>query len=126
MKKQDKIIQAWGSHWEKVKEFVDDNGFCHKRKKIMFDEIKSDIALVMDHPNYVYPFRPKSIVGIENNNDWRLMEDFDSEDDDYFLFLRYVEGEGEPPIFTSPSSCDFEVGYFTHYRYIDIFNPPIY
>lgn len=70
--------------------------------------------------------RPKSLSGIENNNGWNLMKDFDGDDRDYFLFLRYSEGDGEPPIFTSVLSDDFQIGYFTHWRKIDISKPPIY
>jgi len=56
MTKQEKIQEAYGTHWETVKDYVDDNGFCHKRKKIMFDVIEKEIELVKDHQNYLYPF----------------------------------------------------------------------
>lgn len=38
MTKQEAIQKAYGEHWEKVKEFVDENGFCHERKNIGFYE----------------------------------------------------------------------------------------
>lgn len=63
---------------------------------------------------------------MENNNGWNSIEDLDIDDDEYVLFLRYYEGEGEPPIFTCPLGEDFQIGYFTHWKRIDFEKPPLF
>ena len=82
MTKQEKIQEAYGQHWETVKEFVDDNGWIrhylgtpliflqyHADNKYLFDnkvENKPDMFLVF--------IRPKSLLGIEDNNGWIKIE----------------------------------------------------
>lgn len=70
-------------------------------------------------------YRPKSLEGIEDNNGWELIDDLDIEDNEHVLFLRMTEG-GEAPIFTCPAGEDFQIGYFTHWKRIDISKPPLF
>ena len=70
MTKAEKIKEAYGTYWEAAKDYVDENGWCSVRKKIMFDELKVNLEI---HTNGYY-HRPKSIEGIENNNGWIKIE----------------------------------------------------
>lgn len=76
--KQKAIEVAYGIHWNKVKDFVDENGWFnngHQEDRFYFTfgnnkigfEYKDDILL-----------RPKSLSGIETNNNWISIN---SEDD---------------------------------------------
>lgn len=132
MSKKEKIKSAFGKSWDlltysmqehilNVHHWVDrsQNRMNLSPKDLGFDE-KTECEV---HCEF---WRPIQLKGLENNNGWNLMEDFDGEDEEYFLFLRYSEHDGEPPIFTSVLSDDFEIGYFTHWKRIDFLNPPIY
>jgi len=70
MTKEVAIQKAYGEHWETVKDYVDINGWCSVRKKIMFDEISVNIEMQKDG----YYWRPKILQGIENNNGWTKIE----------------------------------------------------
>jgi len=72
-KKQKAIELAYGIYWEKVKDFVDENGWFdngHQEDRFYFTfgnnkidfEYKKDTSL-----------RPKSLSGIENNNNWTVV-----------------------------------------------------
>jgi hypothetical protein len=100
MKKQDKIIAAYGKHWEAVKDFVDENGCCcaidysitgvetknHPSLNEMGIFQKDSFADTWyNSKQYKHFWRPQSLEGIEENNGWNLMEDFDGNDEDYFF-----------------------------------------
>lgn len=130
--KQQAIQEAYGEYWETVKDYVDENGFCHKRKKVAFDEMKKQIDMVSDHPNYLYPFRPKSLQGIENNRGWIRIEsedDLPKEDGLYitgFLSLDNVFTEHKFKHTPKQLRDGFWAKCVTHYQPYKKPKPPIY
>ena len=123
MKTKEEVIKAaYGNYSDIALEICDVNGWINignyysyfpqdKEQKKFFNELMA---------------RPKSLQGIEDNNGWNSMDDPSFEDGEYILFLRFIDGEGEPPIFTSTLSDDFQIGYFTHWKRINYEKPPIY
>lgn len=78
MTKQEKIIEAWGEHYETVKSYLDEDGWCIDKGHKLFD-----IHGIYDnHVDYDFVFsgewelsrvecyRPKSLQGISTNNGW--------------------------------------------------------
>lgn len=126
MTKEEKIQEAWSevqSHInsEGVPNYNDDGWAKYGSKQ------KSEYFKALEEKQWLgyFFYRPKSLEGIEDNNGWDLIEDLDIEENEYVLFLRMTEG-GEPPIFTSLLSEDFQIGYFTHWKRIDISKPPLF
>lgn len=87
--KQKAIEAAYGIHWEKVKDYVDENGWIVKRRYNPFSEnLEIDRTEMLDlenifeyktfHAGNEISVRPKSLSGIETNNNWISIH---SEDD---------------------------------------------
>jgi hypothetical protein len=129
MTKQEKIKEEWvkiygEDKYDKIKYAIKDNGYIDC---IRNPEISKIISTVKREIYWgTTDYMPKSLKGIHINNGWKLIEDLDIEDDEYVLFLRYYEGEGEPPIFTCLLGEDFQIGYFTHWKRIDFEKPPLF
>lgn len=71
MTKQEVIKNAYGEHWETVKDYVDENGWFELKKVVgTFWETKLELDII-ESPRRV---RPKSLQGIENNNGWIKIE----------------------------------------------------
>ncbi|MCT3693471.1 hypothetical protein HZQ92_18035, partial [Elizabethkingia anophelis] len=74
------IKAAYGEYWDKVKDYVNKNGWCDF--KSVFGDIDNGKGLegieleTMDNydPKYCYWKRPKSLSGIENNRGWTRIE----------------------------------------------------
>ena len=111
MTKEEVIKEAYGKYWEQVKGFVDENG------------------------RFLKYFRPISLDGIENNNGWIKIE---SEEDlpkktIYYNVLRNrmfqnARYAGNNRWFTQGRDYPLttEKSEITHYRIIEIPEPPIY
>ena len=126
--KQEAIKNVYGECWEKVKGYVDENGWIDNSiPKFTFGQLKN---LDLEYKNDVF-FRPKSLQGIENNNGWIKIEsekDLPKESGLYFG-KDYEFG-------TDMTFFDFETkewedssGYLlniTHYQPIEKPKPPIY
>jgi hypothetical protein len=139
MTKQEIIKEAYGTHYDEVSSFIDENGWCVQIDYSTDKELKNHRSLneigftqnddLLDFGYFSnenkHKWRPKTLDGLEDNNGWRLIDELDVEENEYVLFLRMTEG-GEVPIFTSPLSCDFSIGYFTHWKRIDISKPPLF
>ena len=119
--KQQLIKEAYGKYFEQVEPYIDCNGWCKYHWQIVHNDMLETMCRTKPNERW----RPVSLKGIENNNGWELIEDLDIEENEYVLFLRMTEG-GEPPIFTSLLSEDFQKDYFTHWKRIDISKPPLY
>lgn len=125
MTKEERIQESYGKYWEGLS--IPAKNCALKHNGYIGPIISNLGEIPRDFVTYDnLGFRPISLIGIENNNGWNLIEDLDIEDNEYVLFLRHYEGEGEPPIFTSPLSEDFEDGYFTHWKRIDISKSPLF
>lgn len=123
MKKQEVIKKAYGKSYDALKDYINENGFvdCVKNRKIslvpFFDVTEIEFNGHLS--------RPKSLKGIENNNGWKLIDELNVYDNEHVLFLRMTEG-GEAPIFTCIAGEDFQIGYFTHWKRVDISKPPLF
>ena len=126
--KQEAIKNAYGEYWEKVKDYVDNNGYIDNSiPKFTFGQVKN---LDLEYKNDVL-FRPKSLQGIENNNGWIKIE---SEKDLPKVSGLYFGKDYE--FGTDMMYFDFETkkwedsnGYLqnvTHYQPIKKSKPPIY
>lgn len=74
--KQEAIKKAYCNNWDKVKDYVDENGWIFWSDKNPIGIYNNRyLEYKEDNPNY---WRPKSLQGIENNTGWIKIE---SEDD---------------------------------------------
>lgn len=125
--KQKAIREAYGEHWETVKQHVDENGYLHHPKggEVTFDPF---IGFMDEHQIYD-AYRPKSIAGIEDNNGWITIEyelDLPKETKSYHVV--YKDGSIIQHHFSISSDFDriLFLEEFTHWQEIQIPNPPIY
>jgi hypothetical protein len=75
MTKEEVIKAAYGEHWQNVKAFVDENGWCKwdysnnsSPSRFGLKEAQYEIADIKKGQHYIW--RPISLSGIENNNGW--------------------------------------------------------
>lgn len=82
--KEKAIREAYGEHWDKLQDFVDDNGYIYEDdakdiiwEKVVNGRIHSRIyhieVDIIDRGCYD-DMRPKSLQGIETNNGWTRIE----------------------------------------------------
>lgn len=128
MTKQEKIKEAYGECWEKVKNNVTENGwidtrfFSLKDSGIKYIQSKSHEGLTL-----VFSHRPLSLQGIENNNGWTKIE---SENDlpkksGHYWVKRGNEICTNYIIYPESYSLAF-IKHLTHYQPIQKPEPPIY
>jgi len=125
MTKQEAIQNAYGEHWETIKNYVDKNGWldgkpCDKDLSRVYNNLFDSCNRQFD------TIRPKTLQGIENNNGWIKIE---SEDDlpkeygsDYWVVydnkIRQLNRNYNNEIFWKEN--------VTHYQPIIKPQPPIY
>lgn len=73
MTKQELIKQAYGEYWDKVKDFVNENGWCDVSMYSMIKNIKPEFSEIENEIGQ-FDMRPISLKGIENNNGWIKIE----------------------------------------------------
>ncbi len=97
--KEQKIKEAYGKHWENIKDFVDENGWIDNTYQGHYKPSKGinyktlniedcDVETKANTNNYYW--RHKSLQGIENNNGWVKIEsenDLPKKDCDVFVFI---------------------------------------
>ena len=138
MTKEEKIQEAYGEHWQYVKDHVDKNGWVNAYQWLggcgntrIYHEMKDIELHCLDsyHRDYCYRFIPKSLQGIEENNGWIKIE---SEDDlpKCNSHQNYMVCENGIPK-DYPVSCQllheaYKLVRLTHYQPITIAEKPIY
>jgi hypothetical protein len=125
MTKQEKIREAYGEHFETVKDYVDENGWCNA----YFSGAGLFQHDVIFKKGLIEKWRPKSLAGIEDNNGWIKIESDNfpklankmSEIENYFV----LTNENEIQIAPNINFWYWRIHY-THYQ--PIFKPkkPIY
>ena len=101
MTKQEKIQEAYGEHWDKVKDFVDKNGWVEftwtgreswRGVSHSFLNISDELIDRADHYGTGnYKWRLKSLNGLENNNGWiKIESEADLPKKEYETFLIYT------------------------------------
>ena len=135
MKSKEEVIkEAYGAHWETVKDFVDENGWC---KYFNFDRVETGIEPILElYIEQIRPYsnwRPKSLQGIETNNGWISInseKDLPSDKIDCHFFTKedneYI-GKYHPIIFEFRSAhlC-YGLDFVTHYAPIEKKQPPLH
>jgi hypothetical protein len=136
MTKLEKIKEAYGISWDLCKDYIDENGYCvvfkdsdqnykgiaGNQTHFKEDEIEGG---QMTHSVYGsgISFRPKSLSGIETNNDWQKIE---SEDDlpkeEGFYLFNHKDGETYQFMYCP----GFKMTLCTHWKPIVKDLPPIY
>jgi hypothetical protein len=126
MTKLEKIQEAYGEHWETVKNYIDENGNFSKVDLLISGLKYYELSSISFNHNDT-TFRPKSLQGIENNNGWIKIE---SEDDlpkklgEFdFMYEDRIIRMGFNPKFEDLKNC---TKVYTHYRPIEKPQPPIY
>ncbi|MCT4330937.1 hypothetical protein HZP13_14555 [Elizabethkingia anophelis] len=140
--KEQAIKAAYGEHWEKVKNYVEDNGWielysynCYT--DTVYTDLTEDLPFLKElgyerkyfnngHTHYV---RPKSLFGIETNRGWTRIE---SEDDlpkgnGFAGFLLATVDKVSSNVYNYKEvEFYFNSGIYTHYQPIETPKPPIF
>jgi len=133
MTKEEKIKEAYGNHIIFFKYFIDDDGWLDKLK-IGIENIMLIIQLTNEiqcesQINDSHKIRPKSLSGIENNNGWIKINDFNDLPigwTDCFIFT--ISGEvKQANLNNDRNSFIYTIEKeITHYQPIEKPEPPIY
>jgi hypothetical protein len=124
--KQKAIQEAYGEHWETVKDYVDENGWCAYH---FGEHTEYGIEPFLDFETKDYKFwRPKSLKGIETNNGWIKIEseaDLPKDKTTQYSVCK------DKKVFQSTINCGtvkhwYNIGKITHYQPIIKPKPPIY
>lgn len=134
--KQQAIENAYGEYWDKVKDYVNDNGWITELHTSIHYET-SEVGIYLN--SFIYDINihfevignrliPKSLIGIHDNNGWIIIE---SEDDlptkaATFRFIN-KSGDIENVFFTNDRQClGYYLRLFTHYKPITPELKPLY
>ena len=129
MTKEEKIQEAYGEHYHRIRHHVNENGwvdtqtFSLARKGIEFEQYKKRSNTYLGFYN-----RPKSLQGIENNNGWTKIEsgdDLPKIKGNYLVIDKFLETN--PSIaFYDPKAVIFLMSswYEKYSHYQLIINPP--
>lgn len=129
MTKEEKIKEAYGNHWELVKDYVDNNGWVFDLTVVVINDIAFEFYKNdnLQRIPITKEWRPKSLSGIENNRGWIKIE---SEDDLPKEFGKYwVIDRDNSKMYQrefDKSTKGFFLEYSTHYQPIQKPEPPIY
>ncbi|HFK5565273.1 TPA: hypothetical protein ACG0AB_000752 [Elizabethkingia anophelis] len=144
--KQQAIKDAYGEHWEKVKDYVEDNGWielysynCYT--DTVYTDLTEDLPFLKElgyerkyfnngHTHYV---RPKSLSGIETNNSWTRIESEEDMPKEYKNYwCRTYNGDTkilrfDPEFKEWYYECNTGLSFtVTHYQPIETPKPPIF
>lgn len=109
MKTKEEIIrEAYGEHYDKFKDSIDENGWTE-------DTIYYFLVCEW-HPDKWGKARPKSLEGIENNNGWKRIESEEDLPNEDGLYFAVVTEEIEVLFYHKPSHNQFWLENITHYQ----------
>ena len=77
--KQEAIKKAYGEHWERLNNFINEDGVFIGDTDMISDELFNEWAFIgsskdINSEKLISGSRPKSLKGIENNNGWMRIE----------------------------------------------------
>ena len=80
--KQEAIKNAYGEHWEYLKNFINEDGVFIGDTDMISDKLFGEWAFIgsakdINSEKLISGSRPKSLQGIENNNGWIKIENED-------------------------------------------------
>jgi hypothetical protein len=129
MTKEEKIIEAYGEYYEKMKPWISEEGWFNKNAfyqeefKLKYQELDMFFSHLGDF------MIPQSIVGITNNNRWIKIESENDLPKERGSFWTFIEGK-EVVINTFNTFDDmeftFDNGKVTHYQSLIKPNEPLY
>lgn len=148
MTKQEKIAEAYGEHWEKVKDFVDmENGACcgidYTNKGSEFNHPSLNKMGIFQKDNFTetwfdpnqnkHFWRPKTLDGISSNNGWIKIESEEclpKREDGKTLYMPCEYGIPRPDYTLLAIKIweGWKAGVISHYKKIEIKEeiPPIF
>lgn len=125
MTKQDKIKEVYGEDYERIKYYIDGDGWldgrpCDNELSRVYNNIFDDCDRKFDS------IRPKSLKGIENNNGWiKIESQTDNPKDDGNYYVVYDGKSIGIQCYYGNGSWDCHLN-ITHYQPIVQPRPPIY
>lgn len=125
MRKEQKIQEAYGSNWELIKPYVNEDGWF-----IWTEECPVNLVITgFEYNKNLDSYRPMILKGIESNNGWISIEsekDFPTEDNSSYWIIK----NGEIKMFHWEKGETLNVAAWlytiTHYQVIEKPKPPIY
>jgi len=128
MTKQEKIQEAYGEHYDMVKNHIDENGwidtqtFSFSRKGIDFEQYKKRSNTYLGFYN-----RPKSLQGIENNNGWiKIESEEDLPESGYYEVILKGSGNDSRATLDREFNKKSQLMHYSHYQKIINTKPPLY
>ena len=134
--KQEAIKKAYGEHWERLNNFINEDGVFIGDTDMISDELFNEWAFIgsskdINSEKLISGSRPKSLKGIENNNSWIRIEseaDLPKNDDDYWVMTNIKDDKVQQLSNLIVIKClNLEKNIkVTHYQPIEKPKPPIY
>lgn len=125
MTKQDVIKNAYGEHWEKVKDVVTNDGFIPNWHYVQYGILDCELKIMDGSLNY----RPKTLQGIEDNNGWIKIESKNDLPKERIVCWWFDKHQGEicgEFLNNGKDEVNFILANATHYQPIIKPKPPIY
>ena len=128
--KQEAIKKAYGEHWERLNNFINEDGVFIGDTDMISDELFNEWAFIgsskdINSEKLISGSRPKSLKGIENNNGWMRIDDFVKyTNEKFWLFNSHLNDLYQGQLFDDDM---FPINrYATHYQPIKKPKFPIY
>ena len=128
--KQEAIKKAYGEHWERLNNFINEDGVFIGDTDMISDELFNEWAFIgsskdINSEKLISGSRPKSLKGIENNNGWMRIDDFVKyTNEKFWLFNSHLNDLYQGQLFDDDM---FPINrYATHYQPIKKPKQPIY
>lgn len=128
MTKEEKIKEAYGENFDRIKLHIDENGwvdtqiFPCARKGIEFEQYKKRSNTYLGFYN-----RPKSLKGIENNNGWTKI--FSEKDLPNMLYCDVIErlsGDKSRATIDNDFGAKIAVEFYSHWKPISVEKMPVF
>ena len=122
--KQEAIKKAYYNNWDKVKDYVDENGWIFWSDKNPIGIYNNRyLEYKEENPNY---WRPKSLQGIENNKGWiKIESEYDLPKNEGSFWVINDENKIVEMEYFPKYKC-FTEQNISHYQPIEKPKPPIY
>lgn len=144
MTKQEYIQQAYGEYWDKVKDYVDEDGWIvdpfyygttYPNEAEFFDQLLAEVILniLCESPSETaIKYRPVALKEVEHNNGWISINNTTyPKSSDFLNETRVLCYKKEMKEVTCGTFNEYwklqrDFGRFTHYQLIEKPKPPLY
>lgn len=130
--KQEAIKKAYGEHWERLNNFINEDGVFIGDTDMISDELFNEWAFIgsskdINSEKLISGSRPKSLKGIENNNGWIKIESEADLPKEGYYFVAKNKTVIETSYFMPDNDFSLiEWRNITHYQPIEKPKLPIY